>query len=163
MRTNWATTLHDSLLQLVGTEGKYESMRNALIAFESCDKCDPSTYPNCFENDSCTDQFKWLRFMSQHSSKLRTFLRRFYEIRMNHIWLLRCEFAVDFGQWEEFERLTVEAPYTLASKSVKNTSETRPNICAHSAISETCFEAIKEFERAVHDFPIEASRPFFVV
>ncbi len=88
----WAINLHYRLRKLLDCNLNYVDIQALLIKFETCNKC---TNENLCENIYlCKDQIRFIRYLSNHFFKLRTLMKRLYEIRRIIIWIMQIEESI---------------------------------------------------------------------
>ena len=88
----WAVNLHCKIDKTFNSEFGYSDLQKSIIQFEYCNKCTESSL--CENIFLCKDQIRIINYLANHFVKLRTFVRRVYEIRQLVIWIMQIDEAV---------------------------------------------------------------------
>lgn len=110
---NWGIRLYESLSKIDETLS-IEELQVAIIEFEYCKSCSKNT-EFCNKKNNCTDYIKFLLNLSPHYQKIRTIIRRVYEIRSLNNMLLTINNVIKNGSIKQLESLLSEA--SMSTKS----------------------------------------------
>ena len=78
----------------------FDELQRAVIEFESCNGCDQNRYPDCYNESECTDMLKMFRTIAPHHQKMRSLIRRFYDLRNCNMWITELDWALSSGSWD---------------------------------------------------------------
>ena len=73
---------------------------------------------HCDVMEYCEDKLKLLLNLSPHYQKLRTIIKRIYEIRSLNLWLFGYNNILGYGSLEQFENLSMDNPMKVCIQNI---------------------------------------------
>ena len=99
---NWGLQVFKAISS-IKVDMNITELQEAIVRLENCKKCSKMKANGCRTIEFCTDLFRVLLNISPHYQRLRTLLRRLYEIRSLNIWLLKCDTVLNSNSLEKLE------------------------------------------------------------
>jgi len=114
---NWACKLFNSFKE-INDKLDFDQLKLSIVNFENCKKCNQYKTNGCQIIEFCDNKLKLLQNLSPHYQKIRTILRRIYEIRSLNLWLCRFDEIIKNGDLLDFKSLIQSTPQMVNIKFV---------------------------------------------
>lgn len=102
----WATRMHKNL-STVDPDGDSSVMQIQwnIMRLEYCRRCyETRHHVDGCDIDTCTDMFRVLLSVQQHSPRIRSLIRRLYVIRRLNNWLLKADMYLNIGTYNNLRQ-----------------------------------------------------------
>lgn len=104
---NWACKLLNSFKH-INDKLDLAQLKLSILDFENCKKCNQYKTNGCQLIDFCDNKLRLLQYLSPHYQRIRTILRRIYEIRSLNLWLCKFDEIIRNGYLVDLKSIIKE-------------------------------------------------------